>query len=154
MKITPTLEGGLRVDIEDAGDWFVLLGITRDAVSGDEKLSRRLGALITDEEISADWRDIVVPELEENFETDLAHVTEAIRAAEEVGDGHLWITADNAWHWYSALNQARLALHGIHHFESIGAVSAADLEPGARNAFVRSQFYCAFQTLLLDHVMR
>jgi hypothetical protein len=154
MKITPTLEGGLRIDVEDAGDWFVLHGITRDAVAGDEKLPQSLGELITDEEISADWRDIVVPELEENFQTDLVRVTEAIRAAEESGGGHLWITPDNAWHWYSALNQARLALHGIHRFESADALSPADPDPGIRNAFLRSQFYCALQTLLLDHVMK
>ncbi|MFZ9935436.1 MAG: DUF2017 family protein [Luteolibacter sp.] len=154
MKITPTLEGGLRVDVEDAGDWFVLRGITRDAVCGDERLSSRLGALITDEELSADWRDIVEPELQEGFEADLAHVAGAIRAAEEAGDGHLWITPENAWHWYSALNQARLALHGIHHFESADGLSPADLEPAVRGAFVRSRFYCAFQSLLLDHVMR
>ncbi len=154
MKITPTLEGGLRVDVEDAGDWFVLLGITRDAVSGDEELSSRLGAMITDEEISADWRDIIVPELEEGFQTDLVHVTGAIHAAEEDGGGQLWITPENAWHWYSALNQARLALHGIHHFDSAGTRPPADLDPAVRGAFLRSQFYCAFQTLLLDHVMR
>jgi hypothetical protein len=154
MKITPTLEGGLRVDVEDAGDWFVLRGITRDAVAGDEELSSRLGALITDEEMSADWREIVVPDLEEGFQNDLVHVTEAIHAAKEDGGGHLWIEPENAWHWYSALNQARLALHAIHHFESAGGLSPADLDPADRNAFVRSQFYCAFQTLLLDHVMR
>ncbi|HSP44271.1 MAG TPA: hypothetical protein VLO11_15455 [Luteolibacter sp.] len=154
MKITPTVEGGLRIDAEDAGDWFLLLGITRDAAGNDEKLAQRLGALITDEELSADWQDIVVPELEAEFHSDLAHVAGAIREAEGGGGKRLWITREDAWHWYSALNQARLALHEIHHFQSTDEISPADLEPGIRNAFLRSQFYCAFQSLLLDHVMR
>jgi hypothetical protein len=154
MKISPTLEGGLRIDVEDAGDWAVLLGITRDAVAHDEKLSRRLGGLITAEELADDWREFVVPGLEDGFHADLEHVAAVIRAAESGGSGRLWITRENAWHWYSALNQARLALHEIHQFQSDGEISPSDLEPGRRGAFLRSQFYCAFQTLLLDHVMR
>jgi hypothetical protein len=153
MKITPTLEGGLRIDVEDSGDWAVLLGITRDAVSHDEKLSDRLGRLITAEELADDWKELVVPELEDGFHTDLANVAGAIRAAESSGGGRLWITRENAWHWYSALNQARLALHEIHRFQAGEELTAADSEPGRRGAFLRSQFYCAFQSLLLDHVM-
>ena len=154
MKITPTLEGGLRIDVEDAGDWAILMGMARDAIAHDEKLSQRLGNLITDAELADDWREFVVPELEAGFHADLAKVAEAIRNAESGGSGHLWITPDDAWHWYSSLNQARLALHEIHRFESSDLASPADLEPGRRGAFLRSQFYCAFQTLLLDHVMK
>jgi len=153
MRITPTLEGGLRIDTGDEGDWMLLLGITRDAVSCDENLSLRLGKLITDAQLAGDWRDFIVPELEEGFHTDLAKVADSIQAARTGGEGCLWITRDNAFHWYSALNQARLALQEIHQFGPTGQLPPAALGPESRNAFLRSQLYCAIQSLLLDHVM-
>lgn len=157
MKILPTLEGGLRIDAEDPGDWLLLLGITQDAVSCDEKLAERLGNMITDEEVAPDWREYIVPDLDETFHADLEHVAAAIAAA-RVGcggaAGPLWITSEDAFHWYSALNQARLALEETHHFGPAENLLPTDLTPPTRNAFLRSQFYCAIQSLLLEHVMR
>lgn len=157
MKIMPTLEGGLRIDAEDDGDWKLLQGITHDAVSCDELLARRLGNLITDEEVAPDWLEYIVPDLDEAFHADLSRVATSIAAARVEcggGPGPLWITAEDAFHWYSSLNQARLALEEIHHFGPSEGLLAADLPPQSRNAFLRSQFYCAIQSLLLEHVMR
>jgi hypothetical protein len=81
MKIMQTLEGGLRLDAEDADDWLLLTSITNDAVSGDENLARRLGKLITDPQVAPDWRDYVVPDLEDAFNADVQHVTTAIASA-------------------------------------------------------------------------
>jgi hypothetical protein len=157
MKIMPTLEGGLRIDVEDDGDWKLLLGITHDAVSCNENLARRLGRLITDQAIAPDWREYIIPDLEQGFHDDLTKVATAIASAHvdsAGGAGPLWITPDDAAYWYSALNQARLALEDIHHFGPSDDLRPGDLTPSSRNAFLRSQLYCAIQSLLLDHVMK
>lgn len=156
MKIQPTLEGGLRVDAEDAADWELLMGITRDAVSCDENLATRLGALITDEDVAPDWLEYIVPDLDEAFHADLSHVNTVISAARVEaggGPGPLWITREDGTLWYSALNQARLALEEIHRFGPSDGLDPKSLPIEHRSAFLRSQFYCAIQSLLLDHVM-
>jgi len=157
MKILPTLEGGLRIDTEDDGDWKLLQTITHDAVSCDEHLDLRLGNRITDEQVAADWREYIIPDLEEAFHADLAHVASSIAAARVEcggGPGPLWITREDAFHWYGSLNQARLALEEIHQFGPSEDLSPMGIPPQSRNAFLRSQFYCAIQSLLLEHVMR
>jgi hypothetical protein len=157
MKIMPTLEGGLMIDADDPGDWQILKGIATDAVSDDEKLARRLGNLITEEELARDWQDYVIPDLDAGFSSDVLHVATSIAAARVDaggGPGPLWITRDDAFHWYSALNQARLALEERFHFGSIQAIDPGTLPPARRSPFLRSQFYCAIQSLLLEHVMR
>jgi hypothetical protein len=157
MKIMQTLEGGLRIDAEDEGDWELLDGITHDAVSGGEPLAQRLGNLITDEDVAPDWKEYVVPDLEEAFSSDLLHVQTAVAVArfESAGSpGPLWITPEDAAQWFSALNQARLALEDRFHFGPSERIQPANLQPSSRSAFLRSQFYCAVQSLLLEHVMR
>ena len=131
MKVMPTLEGGLRIDAEDPGDWMLLNGIVSDAVSCDESLGKRLGNLVTDEDIAADWRDFVVPDLDERFSASLIHVTTAIASARleaDDGPGPLWITRDDGFEWFSALNQARLALEEKHRFGPSEAIDPADLD--------------------------
>jgi hypothetical protein len=157
MKIMPTLEGGLRIDIEDDGDWKVLLGITHDALSCDESLGRRMGNLITDEEVAPDWEEYIIPDLDESFQGELSHVATAVAAARVEcggGAGLLWITPRDALPWYGALNQARLALEELHHFGQGEKLDLAALPAPSRNAFLRSQFYCAMQSLLLEYVLR
>ena len=108
-----TLEGGLRIDAEDEGDWQLLMGITHDALSCEEKLGDRLGGLMHDEQVARDWKEFIVPDLNEAFHTELTQVATAISAARVDsggGPGPLWITPDDAFPWYSALNQARLAI--------------------------------------------
>jgi hypothetical protein len=147
----------LRIDIEDDGDWKVLMGITHDALSCDESLGRRMGNLITDDEVAPDWEEYIIPDLEETFQGELSHVATAVAAARVEcggGAGLLWITPGDAAQWYGALNQARLALEEIHHFGPGEKINSAALQPNSRNAFLRSQFYCAVQSLLLEYVMR
>lgn len=156
MKIMPTLDGGLRIEFEDESDWRLLAGVIDDAVSCDRSLAERLGASVGGPEVADDWLEFVVPELERSFEAGLARVGRALdfarhRAAD--GAGFLWIRRDDAPHWYGALNQARLALEEIHRFGSSENVDVEDLPPPRRAPFLRSQFYCAVQSLLLEHAM-
>ena len=156
MKILPTAEGALCIEIEDAGDWQLLKGITHDAVSCEENLANRLGNLIQDPAVAPDWREFIVPDLDAGFSADLLYVASSIAAARVEsggGPGPLWITRDDSFHWYSALNQARLALEERFHFGPGVSVDPAGLPPVRRSAFLRSQFYCAIQSLLLEYGM-
>ena len=120
-------------------------------------LASGLGNLITEEELARDWREYVVPDLDAGFSAEVLHVATSMAAARVEaggGPGPLWITRDDAFHWYSALNQARLALEERFHFGPGHNLDPAELPPVRRAAFLRSQFYCAIQSLLLEHVMR
>lgn len=155
MKVMPTLEGGLRIDIESSSDWLVLERIPADAV--EEKrfsLPEELAALMDDE---SEWDDLVVPELADLFSGQVDHVAKAVASAIEQGEedsGELFIPREDAREWYGALNQARLALESRWGF--CGDEEDPPLEgapPQKRFAFVRSQFYLVLQGLLLDYAM-
>jgi hypothetical protein len=153
MKILPTAEFGLCIEVEEPGDWLLLKGITHDAVSCEEKLAHRLGNLITDPAVAPDWREYIVPDLEAGFSAHLLTVASAIAAARVEsggGPGPLRITRDETLDWYSALNQARLALEDRFHFGPGQDLDPLTLAPERRAAFLRSQFYCAVQSLLLE----
>ena len=157
MKAMPTLEGGLRVDAEDAGDWELLRCIIADANGCEADLASRLGGLISEEAGGPDWEEYVVPDLREEFQDELAQVGAAIESAvfhAQDGPGPLWITREDVYPWYSALNQARLAIEEHFAFGPSDAVDPVGLTPERRAAFIRSQFYCAIQGLLLEYVMR
>lgn len=156
MKILPTLEGGLRIDAEDLTDWEVLHAIVHDAKCGESDLATELGNLISDEQAAQDWADYVTPDLRENFESQLSLVAESIQKAMEKAGGEagpIWIAKDQGFIWYGALNQARLALEDHHHFGPLDHVALGKLNPASKSAFMRSQFYLALQSLLLDHVI-
>lgn len=157
MNIIPTLEGGLRVDLQEPADWLLLRHLIDDACDRSQSLADELGDKVTAEEVSEDWREFVVPDLQEQFATSLEKVREVMADAIEKcegGTGSLWITPELGFDWYSSLNQARLAIETRHQF---GDTSLHELDPGAnprrQSAFYRSQFYSALQGLLLEHVL-
>jgi hypothetical protein len=157
MKAMPTLEGGLRIDTEDASDWELLRAIIADANGPGNDLATRLGGLITDEAGGEDWQEYVVPDLREAFQDELAQVGASIESAvfEAEGEaGPIWITPEDAFPWYSALNQARLSIEERFHFGPGKMNDFTEMSPERRAAFIRSRFYCAIQELLLEYVMR
>lgn len=156
MKVAPTLEGGLRIDPETAEDWHVLRAILIDANSHDTDLATRLGGMVTDERVAEDWREIVVPDLRESFADDLNQIQAAIETAAAFpndGESPIWITREDAFSWYSALNQARLALEERYGFGPDPDSDSANLSPARYEALLRSQFYCALQSFLLQHAL-
>lgn len=155
----PTLEGGLRIDVESATDWLVLEQIPSDALTGGpDLLPERLGTLMDDK---ANWDDLVIPELKEFFSGQLLLVadaiTEAQREAETAGgapEGQVFIARSEGDEWYGALNQARLALEAHFQFGPMAEVEMPEtFSDIKRSAFIRSQFYCALQSVLLEHVL-
>lgn len=157
MKAMPTLEGGLRIDTEDASDWELLRSILTDANGCTIDLASRLGGLISEEAGGADWEEYVVPDLREGFQDELAQVGAAIESAvfeSAGGPGPLWITRDDVFEWYSSLNQARLSIEEHFHFGPAEMIDPKGLSLEHRAAFIRSKFYCAIQGLLLEYVMK
>lgn len=156
MRVGPTLEGGLRIDAEDLGDWEVLHAILHDANRREDDLASELGGMVTEESAAEDWRDFVIPDLRDEFENQISTVAKAIEAAMAKSGGEagsIWIKRSDGFLWYGALNQARLSIEDLHHFGPTDDVDVDDLPPPYRSAFLRSQFYLAIQSLLLDHVM-
>jgi hypothetical protein len=157
MKALPTLEGGLRIDAEDASDWELLRSIIVDANGCESDLASRLGGLISEEAGGADWEEYVVPDLREEFQDQLAQIGAAVEAASfhaQNGPGPIWITREDAPAWYSSLNQARLAIEEHFKFGPSEVIDIQGLNPEHQAAFVRSKFYCAIQSLLLEFVMK
>lgn len=153
----PTLEGGLRIDTEDASDWELLRSILTDASGCSVDLASRLGGIISAEAGAEDWQEYIVPDLRESFQDELAQVGAAIESAvfhSASGPGPLWITRDDVSPWYSSLNQARLAIEEHFHFGPRETIDPKGLTPERRAAFIRSKFYCAIQGLLLEYVMK
>ncbi|MBK1790980.1 hypothetical protein [Persicirhabdus sediminis] len=145
MKVVPTLEGGLKVELEADHDIEVLEMILTDA-GQPEVLSAELAELM---EASDDWDELMSPELWEMFYGHLAIVGKAVKAAKELGSLHIEKSSGDAW--YSALNQARLRLEREYQLHSKGDLVMED--DVSRNAYIRDRFYCTLQTLLLDFVM-
>ncbi len=156
MRIAPTLEGGLRIDPETAEDWHILRAIVLDANGHETDLATRLGAMVTDERVAEDWQDFVVPDLRESFTDDLNQIQAVIETAAAFpkdGESPIWITREDAFSWYSALNQARLALEERYGFGSDPESDAANLSLIRHEALLRSQFYCALQSFILRYAL-
>ncbi len=156
MKVAPTLEGGLRIDPETEEDWHILRAILLDANGHEADLATRLGGMVTDGRIAEDWQDFVVPDLRESFADDLNQIQAVIETAAAFpkdGESPIWITREDAFPWYSALNQARLALEEKYGFGPDPESDPANLSLIRHEALLRSQFYCALQSFILRHAL-
>lgn len=157
MNVLPTPDGGLRILIKTEKNWELLRSILTDAAGCQIDLASRLGGLISEEAGAEDWHEYVVPDLREEFEDELKHVRDAINTAiaeADNGSGSVEIDPDHGFIWYSALNQARLALEEQFKFGPSDEISPEGLSPAARFAFLRSQIYLEIQSMLLFHVMQ
>lgn len=152
MKIAPTLQGGLRIDVETPMDWMVLRCISYYARGGGLDMAERVFDPMNDQEIFADWREFVLPELRDTFNAQLDTIESAIAAAGPgEGPAKIHIAREDAELWYGGLNQARVGLEERYGF-STG--SMAEMTPGKRSAWFCGQFYGDVQEALLSYVMR
>jgi hypothetical protein len=156
VKAGPTLDGSLRIDAEDAGDWAILRCIEIDARGRSSDLATKLGERVRDEPEPGDWEELVVPELRAQFDVQVELVARMIGDAEqsaEEEEGSVIIGPAEGELWYGALNQARLAIEDRHRFsEASDEVPERD-DPARRSAYFRAQFYLALQELLLQFVL-
>ncbi|MCW1883909.1 DUF2017 family protein [Luteolibacter flavescens] len=152
MKAAPTLEGGLRIDLESPIDWMVLRCIPHDARGTAIPLADRMGGLMDSDPQAEDWREFVVPELHETFDSQLTAVEQALEnAGADDGASELFIKREEGELWYGALNQARMALEERYQFLTTEPES---MTPGTRSAYVRLSWYQNLQYMLLRFVMR
>jgi hypothetical protein len=152
MKVGPTLQGGLRIDVESPLDWMVLRCIPYDARGGDFDLADRVSAPMAKDEGVEDWREFVVPDLRDGFNSQLETIEQALAGAGDDDEpGQIFIQKGDAELWYGGLNQARLALEERYGFSDEDPTT---MTPGERSAWFRSQFYLHVQSVLLEHVMR
>ncbi|GAA5130526.1 hypothetical protein JIN84_04785 [Luteolibacter yonseiensis] len=156
MKVLPTLEGGLRIDTNDASDWDLLRCVIHDANGRDVDLATRLGDLISPEAGGEDWEEYVVPDLREEFQDELSQIHALIESAAFKaggGAGSLWIHPEDAFTWYGSFNQARLAIEDSYHFTGMVEQDLMKLTPEQQAAYIRSDFYGHIQILLLKHAL-
>lgn len=159
MKAIPTLNGGLRLEIQEPEDWKLLGRMLLDARDPEFDLADDLGGRVRDEAVAEDWREYVVPDLRESFDdvlTRVARVIEDAHRASKGGGGHVMIPRESSGDWYGTLNQARLALEARHGFGADGGAAkskaaVAGYPAEKRAAFLRERLYCALQCVILDH---
>lgn len=156
MKVVPIPEGGLRIKIATPSDWLVLEQIAPDALKIEEKsLSSRFSALM---DKPSEWDEVVVPDLNDLFDSQISCVQHTVQEARkgppDSSDHQLFISPEDGPRWYGALNQARIALESYYRFGTAQDISEVESFPEAkRAAFIRSQFYSALQSVLLEHVI-
>lgn len=151
MRAAPTLDGRVRIDPESDLDLMVLRSVLLDAKSGADGFAGRLVEGM-DESLAEDWEEFVLPELAETFDGQLRTVSAAL---EDAAPGEpVYVGKEDAEAWYGALNQARLALEAGHRCsEYRGLEELEDADGELRSACIRSNFYMALQSLLLEFVM-
>lgn len=142
MRIGET-ENGLLLLVENEHDRALLESIAADARPSAGPLAEFLGALVEDKDLAGDWREYVTPDLTDAFLADVDFVAQAITRAGS--RGQIAIRAEDAMRWYSALNQARLALEEKHRFSETGAA-------GAPLARMRDRFYLWLQSAVFSLV--
>ena len=148
MTILPTLEGGLRLQMQVERDWQVLMALSFDA---SHDLAGDLSGLMDEESM---WEDLIEPELRALFSHQVTQVEAQVRAARKGGESSITIGAEDADVWYGALNQARLAMEANYQFgPTEEGKSIESMERGKQEAFFRERFYCQLQSLLLEYVM-
>ncbi|MCX6876408.1 MAG: hypothetical protein NTW21_21750 [Verrucomicrobia bacterium] len=153
MKISASPAEGLHIEVEEPGEWHLLTGILRDAQGAGFDLATQVGGRMDQTAAWNDWEEYVIPDIRAGFLEHLKTILMAIESARleaAGGPGLLWITREDAFHWYSALNQARLAIEASHHLGPGETIDPNRLSPASLKAFIRSQFYCAIQSILLD----
>jgi hypothetical protein len=152
MKVAPTLQGGLRIDVENALDWMVLRCISYDARGSGPDLANRVSSAMAGDKSIEDRKEYVLPELRDSFNSQLDTIEAALaRAGDGEEPGEVFITREDSELWYGGLNQARLALEERYGFSR---EQPEEMSPGERSAGVRSQFYLHDHSLLLDNVLK
>jgi hypothetical protein len=151
MRIAPTLEGGLRLDVETSFDWMLLRCIPADARGSSSELADRLNELMAEDPAAGDWREYVLPDLRAQFDGQISLIEEALKSPDDE-PAEIVIHRADGDRWYGALNQARLALDARYHFSE--DEDPDTLTPGKRTAWFRYNWYQQIQSLLLRFVLR
>ncbi len=157
MRVAPTLQGGIRIDADCAEDWLMLDMICVDAagVPGKPLYDRLAEKMASDQ----DWEEFVAPDIRSQFSDQVTHVSRSISSAQRDEDqaGAVIIEKGDCITWYGAINQARMTLEQVYTMSELDRSAELDdldeLSDKIRLALMRSDFYTAFQSILLDYVL-
>lgn len=155
MKISLQPGEFIHLEVEGGVEWALLQQMVLDARAYESELPVALTDNLC-EETRKDWEEFVLPDLLEGFSQQLKFVVEEILASSRranQGPGVVTISKTDAWNWYGALNQSRLALEAKHHFGPGVENSLAAIPECAQSAFGHSRFYSLLQSLLLENLM-
>ncbi|WP_018970211.1 hypothetical protein [Rubritalea marina] len=159
MTVAPTLDKGLRIDVDSATDWQVLDMICTDAsLKAGSSLAESLGGFMEDDE---DWAELMTPELDDQFNAQVAHVSKTISSAKKENDltGSVSISREDADIWFGAINQARIALEERFHLSQLeeefeDGIDPENIDdPALLAAVIRYDFYSRIQTIMLDYIL-
>jgi len=78
MRARPQANGAIRIELDDADDWKILSRMLLDAHDPEFDLAADVAGQMPDGEVADDWRDFVIPDLRDGFDTGLRRVTKAV----------------------------------------------------------------------------
>lgn len=153
-------------------EWVMLLQLPQAADHrNSEKGRKRLFPEPTPEndeksqELTADWKEFVQPELESQFTRDLELVTKDLGNVEEEEDDEgnvehfLSVPLKHAETWYSVLNQARLIINEEHDVSTterklyMGEQTPSELGEKRWLTMIQYRIYGALQEFILTNIM-
>ncbi len=159
MTVAPTLDKGLRIDVDSPTDWQVLEMICTDAASqGGTTLAESLADFMEDD---ADWAELMTPELHQQFNEQITHVSKAISSAKKENDltGTVSIKHEDADIWFGAINQARISLENRFKLSEVEEqyqdnIDPEDIsDPALLSAIIRYDFYSRIQTIMIEYIL-
>lgn len=154
MKVGPTVDGRLKLTLENPEDYALMSMLLRDASDDGEveNLVNRIGKNSTEE----DWEEFVKPELISQFNADLLKVSNTLKEiidTDTADQTDLFISNDDCREWYSAINQARLSLEEEYTLSEVKYdYDPATLSPEQLEPLLRDNFYLFLQDLILNHL--
>ncbi len=151
MKIEPTLDGRVKIALNNDGDYYLLTQLISDASDDDkiEKLASQFGESMLDE----DWDEFVKPELISNFQTDILTVSNILKKMHDSGVKELYISKEESHAWYSTINQARLHLEENWNLSELTEdFSMENTNPELLEPCIKNNFYMHLQSLILEFV--
>ncbi len=151
MKLGPTIDGRIKIEIDHSGDFYLLAEMLQDA-AGDEQtthLANHVGQHLDDE----DWEEFVKPDLVVKFKQDILTVSNILAAAQDEQQKEFFISSEDAAAWYSTVNQARIFLEGKYELSELDEeYDPISGDPDLVEPFVKGRFYIQLQSLILEYL--
>lgn len=151
MKIGPTIDKRIKLQLDHDGDIYLLTQLVSDAVNDDDtdSLVNQVGCKMDDE----DWEEFVKPDLISHFRDEIVKVSEVIQSAIEEKEKEIFISKDISREWYSTLNQARLHLEKKYTLSEVeDGFQLEDLDDELVDPAIKNNFYTHLQGLILEYI--
>jgi len=150
MQLGPTIDGRVKIVINDENDFAFFAELLQDAMGEDDTqpLVDQLARKGADE----DWEEFVKPDLVEQFHQEKLKVGEVLAKLQNEEETEIFIGPENAQDWYSTLNQARLHLENIHKVSEMPDDGLSSYEPHEIQVKMKYDLYTQIQSVILEVV--